>query len=278
MKIMKAKKLQFGLGLLLAGSLAFGLTSPSFAKGGGGGSSGGTVAGGGGGGGSGKPTPNLVDYKITGTIIPPFACQTPGATPPGYADVCKAFPAGAPFTLTYTIDVGAAVNLENREYGCVRIGASNPNDNPIVLHGQAALYRNAVTNLKLQLGNGASYTGARGDVTLENDTCLVPGSALSRDDYTIVFDTVSGLSFFPSFNPSASASVNFRLTLEEQAGVGFPNPTPHALNSTDLATAAPEQHLLEYNVTLGDLQFLYPATRVPSFDFSLAPSTLTVVP
>jgi hypothetical protein len=271
----KNMKIRYGLSGLLAGVVVLATAVSAVAAGGGGAGGGGPGGGGGGaGGGGGGTAPVLVNYKVTGTIQAPIGCQDGLG-----ADICQTFATGIPFTLTYTVDIAAKAGVQKFPQNCIASTAVDTNPGTISTTRTVAVFSKAVSNIDLELDNGVSYLGPgqSADVSLENDTCLAGGVAAS-DTYRIDAKNVVGLNVFPSFDGNNAAAVSFSLILNDQAGPGLAPLPPTALTSLDLATAAPEAHLLQYNQVLASLSFRFPTVGVPSWTVGLTLATLEVVP
>jgi len=239
--------------------------APALAAGPGGGGGGGGAGGGGGGGGT---VPVLVNYKITGTVSPEPGCAngTLGS------DVCQTFVPGSPFTLTYTVNLATTASLQNATQPC----ATNSVTNTFLTTKAAAVYSKAVTNFNLQLASGVSYVAPDADITIENDVCLA-GGVQATDLYQIYAKSVTPV-VPPGIAPFA-ANTSFALILADQATVGLtPLVPPTALTSLNLATAAPEAHLLEYNVVSTQLLFRFATVGFVTFHIAFTTSTLEIVP
>jgi len=249
--------------------------APALAAGPGGGGGGGGGAGGGGGGGT---APVLVNYKITGTIGAPGGCSG-GVVQPGFQEICPAFPTGTPYTLTFTVNVSTQAGLQNDNNQWCGTSTTNPTAQ-INTTRTVALFSKAIENFNLQLANGVSYVGPgpSGDVSLENDTCLAGGVA-AWDTYTVNAKSVNGPNLFPSFS-SGTATVSYVLFLAEMASIVDPRyPLPPALlSSLNLATAAPETHLLLANNLRHAIEFRFPTAASPSWGVGLQITTFEVVP
>jgi hypothetical protein len=246
--------------------LTLGIASVAFAAGPGGGGGG---AGGGGAAGGGSQ-PQLVNYKVTGTVIAP-ACDSIAS------DACIAFPNAEPFTLTYTVNLGTKPNLQNTPQSCVAGTAVDVGGQTIQTTRTVALYSKAITNFLLVFDNGTRFSAPTADISIENDTCLA-GGVNAYDSYRIEAKTITGTNIFPSTPANLQPSLGFRLGLVDQAGFGLAPLPPNALASLDLATAAPEAHLLQYNGVSAVVTAKIPTIGIPEAISDLQLSTLEIVP
>ena len=201
-----------------------------------------------------------------------------GGVHPGFEEACTAFPTGTPFTLTFSVNTSVRPNTQNSQQSCPASLAVDTNPGTIQTTRTVALFQKAVSNVNLQLANGISYVGSGGDVALENDTCLASG-VTAWDVYSVNVQSVTGPNSFPSFS-SGIANVGFVLSLAEVASAvdpRFPLP-PTALQSLDLAAAAPQAHLLQDTSQLSMITFRFPTVGAVSWAVGLPISTFEVVP
>jgi hypothetical protein len=210
-----------------------------------------------------------VNYRVTGTIQGLDALCNPSPHP-GYADICPVFVTGTPFVLTYTVNLSTQAGFQTVSQNCL-----GPNGQFATRETQA-VYSKAVSNINLQLANGVSYIGKDADVSLINDLCL-SGGISAWDFYRIDAKSVTGPNSFPSFS-GGTATVSFFVALTNQAGVGLGPLPPPALTTTDLSTAAPEAHLLQYTTVQLGLAFRFPTVGQPSWGVGLIPASFEVVP